>query len=317
MEKEKIRQQEKEEKEKEEQGEEKDILCPECGSDELLQADRAELVCDDCGVVVEQQQIDHGPDWRAFNQKDKNKKSRVGAPKTKMMHDEGLSTTIDWKDKDAYGRSLSNKRKKQMDRLRKWQRRISTKDSKERNLRFALGEIDRMASSLDIPESTREVASVIYRRALNEELIPGRSIEAVAASALYAACRQDNIPSSLDEIVSASRVDEQEVARTYRYISRELGLKIGPTDPSEFVPKYASKLNLSEETQRKAIEIIEKSAEEGLLSGKSPTGYAAAAIYLASILCNEKRTQKEVGEVANITEVTIRNRYHEQAEIIR
>jgi len=49
-----------------------------------------------------------------------------------------------------------------------------------------------------------------------------------------------------------------------------------------------------------------------MLSGKSPTGYAAAAIYAASLLCNEKKTQNEVASVAQVTEVTIRNRYQEQ-----
>jgi transcription initiation factor TFIIB len=43
-------------------------------------------------------------------------------------------------------------------------------------------------------------------------------------------------------------------------------------------------------------------------------GLAAAAVYAASLLTNEKVTQSEVSEVANISEVTIRNRYHELLE---
>jgi len=65
---------------------------------------------------------------------------------TQTMHDKGLTTTIDWKNKDAYGRSLSAEKKSQMNRLRKWQTRIRTKDAGERNLQFALSETDRMAS---------------------------------------------------------------------------------------------------------------------------------------------------------------------------
>ncbi len=303
-------------KETEEQPED-ELICPECGSEDLVSdAERAEVVCDDCGLVVEEDQVDRGPEWRAFDSSERDDKSRVGAPMTKRMHDKGLTTNIDWRDKDAFGQSLSADRRAQMKRLRKWQNRIRTSGSKERNLQFALGEIDRMASSLNVPESTREISSMIYRRALDENLLPGRSIEAVSASALYAACRQENIPRSLDEISEVSRVDKQEVARTYRYIARQLDLEIGPTNPAEFVPRFASELGLSEEVQQKAIDIIDETAEKGLLSGKSPTGYAAAAIYLASILCNDKRTQKEVADAANVTEVTIRNRYHEQAEAI-
>ncbi|MDY6764916.1 MAG: transcription initiation factor IIB [Halobacteria archaeon] len=313
-----IRDYEKEEEEADESEDVEEITkCPECGSQNLVEdTERAEIVCNDCGLVVEEGQVDRGPEWRAFDSKERDDKSRVGAPMTQRMHDKGLTTNIDWRDKDAFGQSLSADRRAQMKRLRKWQNRIRTSGSKERNLQFALGEIDRMASALNVPESTREIASMIYRRALDENLLPGRSIEAVSASALYAACRQENIPRSLDEIAEVSRVDKQEVARTYRYIARQLNLEIAPTDPAEFVPRFASELNLSEEVQQRAIEIIEETAEKGLLSGKSPTGYAAAAIYLASILCNDKRTQKEVAEAANVTEVTIRNRYHEQAEAI-
>jgi transcription initiation factor TFIIB len=201
-----------------------------------------------------------------------------------------------------------------MHRLRKWQERIRTKDAGERNLQFALSEIDRMASALGVPRSVREVASVIYRRALDEDLIRGRSIEGVATACLYAACRQEDIPRSLEEVSEVSRVEQKEIGRTYRYVAQELSLKMEPVDPKQYVPRFVSELELSEEVQAKANEIIDVTAEKGLLSGKSPTGYAAAAIYAASLLCNEKKTQREVADVAQVTEVTIRNRYQEQIE---
>ena len=281
---------------------------------ELTRTADGELIHEETGLIVEEDQIDPGPEWRAFNHSERQEKSRVGAPTTKTMHDKGLTTTIDWKDKDAYGRSISSKKRSQMHRLRKWQERIRTKDAGERNLQFALSEIDRMASALGVPRSVREVASVIYRRALKEDLIRGRSIEGVSTAALYAACRQEGIPRSLDEVAEVSRVPQKEIGRTYRYISQELGLELKPVDPKQFVPRFASSLQLSEEVQSKATEIIDVSAEQGLLSGKSPTGFAAAAIYAASLLCNEKKTQREVADVAQVTEVTIRNRYQEQIE---
>jgi len=287
--------------------------CPECNSSSVI-TDQSERVCEDCGLVLEDDQIDHGPEWRAFNSSERDQKSRVGAPTTKTMHDKGLTTQIDWKDKDAYGRSLDAKKRNQMNRLRKWQERIRTKDAGERNLQFALSEIDRMASALGVPRSVREVASVIYRRALNEDLIRGRSIEGVATACLYAACRQEGIPRTLEEVTEVARINQKEIGRTYRYVAQELSLEIQPTDPKEYLPRFASDLGLSEETIAKAREIIDTSAEQGLLSGKSPSGFAAAAIYAASLLCNEKKTQREVADVANVTEVTIRNRYQEQIE---
>ncbi len=179
--------------------------CPECESESISSDGGGELVCEDCGLVIEDENIDRGPEWRAFNHSERQSKSRVGAPTTQTMHDKGLTTQIDWKDKDAYGRSLSSEKRSQMHRLRKWQERIRTKDAGERNLQFALSEIDRMASALGVPRSVREVASVIYRRALNEDLIRGRSIEGVATACLYAACRQEGIPRSLEEVSDVSR----------------------------------------------------------------------------------------------------------------
>lgn len=296
-------------------GEQDELQCPECEGGRIIEDD-GERRCESCGLVVDDEIVDRGPEWRSFNSEERSNKSRVGTPITNTMHDKGLTTTIDWKNRDAYGRSLSSDKRRQMRRLRKWQERIRTKDAGERNLQFALSEIDRMASGLGIPRNVREVASMIYRQALNQDLIRGRSIEGVSTACLYAACRVEGIPRSLEELERVSRVDRKEIGRTYRYVSKELGLEMEPVDPKKYIPRFCSELNLSEAVKSKANMIIEISTEAGLLSGKSPTGFAAAAIYAASLLCNEKRTQREVAEVANVTEVTIRNRYQEQIKVL-
>jgi transcription initiation factor TFIIB len=290
------------------------LCCPECGGSLVVDDEHGETVCADCGLVVEEDSVDRGPEWRAFDSTEKDKKSRVGAPTTNMMHDKGLSTNIDWRDKDAYGNALGAKQRKKMQRLRKWNERFRTRDSKERNLKQALGEIDRMASALGLPENVRETASVIYRRALDEDLLPGRSIEGVATAALYAAARQAGTPRSLDEITTVSRVDKMELTRTYRYVVRELNLEVKPADPESYVPRFASDLDLSEESERRARQLLGNAKEQGVHSGKSPVGLAAAAVYAAALLTNEKTTQAAVSEVADISEVTIRNRYHELLE---
>jgi transcription initiation factor TFIIB len=303
------------ETERERQGAEGEVLhCPECGGNLVQDTEHGETVCADCGLVVEDSAVDRGPEWRAFESDERDSKSRVGAPTTKMMHDKGLSTNIGWQNKDAYGRSLSSRQRQQMQRLRTWNERFRTRDAKERNLKQALGEIDRMASALGLPENVRETASVIYRRALKDDLLPGRSIEGVATASLYASARQAGTPRSLDEIAAVSRVDKMELTRTYRYIVRELKLEIKPADPEQYVPRFASELDLSDETERRARELLGTARDAGIHSGKSPVGLAAAAVYAAALLTNEKVTQSQVGEVANISEVTIRNRYKELLE---
>ncbi len=288
--------------------------CPECGGSLVSDEVHGETVCDECGLVVDTDEIDPGPEWRAFDSAEKDEKSRVGAPTTNLMHDKGLSTTISWQNKDAYGNALSSRKRQQLQRLRTWDERFRTKDSQDRNLKQALGEIERMGSALGLGESVRETASVIYRRALEEDLLPGRSIEGVASAAVYAAARQAGTPRSIDEVVTVSRIDDMEFTRTYRYVVRELGLEMEPADPESYVARYVSALDLPDEVERRARELLRTGKDAQVHVGKSPVGLAAAAVYAAAQLCNEKLTQSEVSDVASISEVTIRNRYQELLE---
>jgi transcription initiation factor TFIIB len=285
--------------------------CPECGGSLAADEKRGERVCKECGLVVDEDEIDHGPEWRAFDSRERDEKSRVGAPTTKMMHDKGLSTNIGWQNKDAYGNALSSSQRQKMQRLRTWNERFRTRDHSERNLKQALGEIERMGSALGLAEEVRETASVIYRRALDEDLLPGRSIEGVATASLYAAARQMNRPRSIAEVAAVSRVDEMEFTRTYRYINRELGLAVEPADPLQFLDRVLDGLDLGEETRRYARDLLQDAKGTGAFNGKSPTGLAAAAVYAAGQLTGEQPTQSEVGEAADISTVTIRNRYKE------
>ena len=286
-------------------------ICPECGGRLTADERRGERVCRECGLVVSEDKIDHGPEWRAYDSRERDEKSRVGAPTTKMMHDKGLSTNIGWQDKDAHGNTLSSRQRKKMKRLRTWNERFRTRDHSERNLKQALGEIERMGSALGLAEEVRETASVIYRRALEEELLPGRSIEGVATAALYAAARQMNRPRSISEVAAVSRVDEAEFTRAYRYINRELGLAVEPADPLQFLDRVLDGLDLGEETRRYARDLLRNAKGTGVFNGKSPVGLAAAAVYAAGQLTGEQPTQDEVGDAAGVSSVTIRNRYTE------
>ena len=295
--------------------EKQETICPECGSTKLINDhERGEVVCGNCGLVIDDNLVDMGPEWRAFDHEQRDKRTRVGAPITYTIHDKGLSTMIDWRNKDIYGRDIPARNRAQWYRLRKWQRKIRISGATERNLAFALSELDRDSSRLGLPRSVRESASVIYRNAVENKLIRGRSIEGVVAASLYAACRRCKVPRTLDEIAEVSRVSKKEVGRTYRFLTRELHIRLPPTSPIDYVPRFASELNLSGVVQSKAIEIINQAMDNGLTSGRGPTGVAAAALYIASVLLNERKTQRDVADIAGVTEVTIRNRYKELTE---
>jgi transcription initiation factor TFIIB len=233
-----------------------------------------------------------------------------------MSHDKGLSTQIGWRNKDAYGRTIPHRSRAQIYRLRKWQHRIRTSKSGERSLAQGLTEINTMASKMGLPRHVRESAAVLYRKASLKNLVRGRSIDEVVAATLYAACRQCGVPRTLDEIADKSNVDRKSIGRTYRTITRELTLRLLPQSPRDYIARFCNKLALDIDVQRKAKEILDKVERQELPSGVAPSGVAAATIYIAALISGNPCTQKEVAEVAGVTEVTIRNRYKAISEAL-
>lgn len=288
------------------------VACPECGN-KALKRDyaRAEVVCGKCGLVLEDSIVDAGPEWRAFDTNQRDKRSRTGAPPKFMKANKGLSTEIDQYSRDSRGAKLPAQTRAQMFRLIRWHKRASIFSAMERNLAIALGELDRIASSLGLPANVREAAALLYRKAVEKGLIRGRLIESVVAAVLYTVCRQYSIPRTLDEIAEMSASSKKEIGRTYRFLKRDLGINMPLTNPVFYIPRFAAELGLSGEVQEKAREILETAISRGLISGRGPTGVAAAAVYIAGVLKGERKTQKEVADVAGVTEVTIRNRYRE------
>lgn len=284
--------------------------CPECNGRLRRADDDVDAVCDDCGLVVPDATLDTSVALYTPNGAGE-RESRVGPSSTNLLHDKGLSTTIGWQDTDANGNALSGERRQQMRRLRRWDERFRRRSSSDKNLMYALGEINRMASALGVPESTRETAGVIYRRALDDGLLPGRATEAVATAALYAASRVDSAPRSIGEVSTVSRVEQIRVERAYRHVSRELGLEIAPTDPRSFIGRIASDVGCTDATEREARRLASEAIEKGVHSGKHPVGIAAGALYAAAKRCDEPLRQADIARVAGVSEMTIRNRYPE------
>ncbi|MCS7106379.1 MAG: hypothetical protein NZ942_03620, partial [Candidatus Aenigmarchaeota archaeon] len=224
--------------------------------------------------------------------------------------DKGLTTEIGKGLGELY--KVPARKRAQYYRLTKWHKRLIK--SKDRNLSFALSELQRIVSFLNLPRSIHERIARYYEEAVNKGLVRGRSIESVIAALTYAVSREFGSPRTLDEISEASGVEKREIGRTYRYVSRELAIRILPADPITFVPRFCSMLGLSDKVQAKAVEILKKAKKHDITSGKGPTGVAAAAIYIACVLVGEKRTQREVADIVGVTEVTIRNRYKELIE---
>ncbi len=184
-------------------------------------------------------------------------------------------------------------------------------ENQRRKPEFVNSLFEKMTSALGLAEEVKLAALDIYRDAVKKHLIMGKTIESVAAAVLYSACRQCNVPRTLDEISNASGTGRKKIGRVYKHISQELGFNLTPASPIEYVPRFCSALSLYDGIQEKAAEILKWASEKGMTNGHNPASMAAAAVYIASILCNDRKTQQEVARAAGITEVTVRNNFKE------
>ena len=292
-----------------------EIKCPRCGKNTLVtDVETSEVFCSNCGIVVEEKLNDDRPE-RMFSDSLTNK-SRTGAKTSLTKHDRGLSTVINPYDKDSAGIPLSVSMKSSMTRLRRWDNRSRFNTSTDKNLQQALTELLKMKEKLSLPDAVAEKASYIYRKALEKKLVRGRSILSLIAACLYAACRKSETPRTLREVAATIGVKRKEISATYRLIYKELDLKMPVIDSTSCIAKIASNAELSEKTKRYALKILKKAESKNLLAGKHPMGVAASALYLACLNLEENRTQKEIADAADVTEVTVRNRCRGLRKII-
>lgn len=292
-------------------------VCVGCGQS-LFTKDyaRGEHTCTVCGLVLSERITDKGPEWRAFTADERNSRARTGAPATLTIADKGLATMIDWRNRDASGKALTSSTRADIYRMRKWHIRSRLHSSEHRNLSVAMSEMERLSSQLGIPRDVRETSASIYRKTLAKRLVRGRSIESVVAASIYLACRIHRIPRRLDEVVSETNLDRKKIGQSVRLIVTQTNLNVPLPSAKDLIPRLSSDLFLEGRTVKKATEIIKEAKERYITMGKDPGGIAGAALYIAGILEDDRRTQREIANVSRVTEVTIRNRYKELVRVL-
>ena len=282
--------------------------CPEC--DGVVRTITQETLCEDCGLILDEQRVDRGPEWRPF---DAAERERTGAPLTERRHDRGLSTEIGRK-RDGRGKTLPGRKRKQLSRLRRQQSRATWQSTADRNLAHGLGEVRRIAGEMDLADSIVEQACALFRRAQGESLLLGRSVEAMAGAAVYAICRMNGLPRTCGDVAALARVSNERVEHAYSVLNRDLSLPSVPVPPGAYIPGLASRVGLSEGTRRQAADVTEQAQERGLTNGKHPAGVAAAALYLVAEAHVEGVTQAELADAADVSTVTLRARWAELRE---
>lgn len=267
--------------------------------------ERGEILCGGCGLVLVQNLEDSSYENHGYTQQEFMTQTRTGPGISLTMHDKGLSSVIG-SNKDSTGNSLSSKTKLEFNRLRMWDQRSRSRTTSSLSKAFTI--LHGMKTKLSIPDNVVEKAAYNYRKAVLAKLTRGRTMSSLIAASLYAACRENNIPRTLDDIADAANVERRLLSRDLRTIITKLGLNLNQYDTSSFITKLANNMELKEKTKRDAIVFFKRCEEEKITAGKHPVAQAAAVLYLACIANDEKISQRKFSESSGVSDVTIRNR---------
>jgi transcription initiation factor TFIIB len=293
-----------------------DRICPVCGSKNIIIDDRGQSVCRECGTVIDSRVTMATYTPKMFSEQQSG--SGYGLPRDIMYPQSISGTEISISPRDIEGHRMTMKGIRGIQRLRVLQRKMQMMRSHERHLSRILNEVQTIINQLGLPRQIQENAAYIYRVYMKKKgSSKSRSVRGAAAAAIFMASRITGNPVTIEELSKTTGIPKRDINRCYKTLrlaiselKPELVSKLHGS-PEHFVTQIVSRLNLPIEVQAKAKEILENASKLGITSGKEPQGLAAAAVYMASILTNNKRTQHEIAEAARITEVTIRNRYKE------
>jgi transcription initiation factor TFIIB len=263
--------------------------CPECKSTHLADRPQEECsVCLDCGFVISAETAE-------MKITEQQKRQRSASCHTQS----GLSI----REKNTVGENL-------IDILEQWNQ-VKIRDATEKNLALALQYVTKTAIDLSVPRVVLEKASLVYRRIIEKRLVKGRSMRALAATAVYIGCKQCGIAVTTKRVANVSKISPRRITRFYRLVAKQINITLEPASISIYAKDLSKKLQVSERTMATMEKLAEVLQRSKFFVGKDPTGIACAAIYVATVLNGEKRTQREIAEVARITEQTIRARCRE------
>ena len=282
----------------------KSIICFACESREVLNLDKesGEIVCGSCGVIIDERIEDIANDKRVLSP-DSMDKRRIGPRHSLTSRNKGFSTVIG---KQNYKGGADGSVGIDFGRIREWDSRI--RSSHDKRLEKALFELGRLRECLALPDAVAERSAYFIRKSSDFGLTKERTVASLTAASVYLACREAEVPKTLDEIARISNVRRKRLARDYRLLFRTFEKQLPVTDLPRCVTKIANMTGVGEAKKRRAIELVNALTEIGVSAGKSPLGLAAAAIYLICKNTDEEKTQAALAKAAGVTEVTIRNR---------
>ena len=288
------------------------LISNNCNHTELIfDENRGEQICVLCAKVIEENIVDLSRE----NYSDDFENLRTG-PKLSLSYDGGLSTMIGKLNTDSQGKPLSREMKNTMSRVRTWDSRSKASTSAKKNLRVALLELAKLKEKMALSDPIIERAAYFYRKAMENNILRGRTVKGIVGACLYAACRDMGTTRTIIEISKNIQEKRKIIAKSYRILFRRLSLNVSITDPQELIVRAANNLKIGENTKREAFLILEILRKNNLIVGKKPESVAATTLYMACIKTNVKISQNKVANMSRVSSVTIRHRLKEFTKIV-
>lgn len=275
----------------------KKVVCWQCGSGNLRELVENEgKICMDCSAVNADKP---STDVMDVNTLDDGSINKVTGVFEGLQHNAtAFHSNLEWEGSSALIRN------------------IKVRDSTEKNLALAFSGMVTISSDLNISKEVLMKALSLYKKVVEKRLTRRGSIKSFCAGTLYMASKLCNAPKSLSEIAYASHISRKAGFIAYKVLLRELGVYIPPPRLKECFVQATLKLKVDAEVAEMAVRILESVEEAKIHLGKDQSGIVAAAIYISSIKLGKKITQRELGKILNITELTIRKRCHELDVIV-
>lgn len=276
--------------------------CPECSGRLRDDESRGETSCRECGLVVEDSRIDPGPDW--------GRDGRYGEKRARVpdrdLHDRGLGSQIGYKSQDHSGR---------LKRQEKWNDHAKTPEKRDRGRGYATGEIQRIGSSLGLPDSLLKQAKLLFRRIQDGDHTDGEGcqgfdLDVLAATAVYTICRNHQRGFTAGDIEQVARAPAKRINRRHSWLSDELGLAVPPPDPRQRLRVVAANAGISDRDTRDALSVLD-ALDDTLVHKGSPSTVVAGVLYHVAAGCV---TQAGVADAAGVSSPALRNRLREIEE---
>ncbi len=259
--------------------------CPECGGRNIyIMHNRKEKVCNDCGLILDDCLIEE----RQFI--DEGRKNHATNPYLSIASGKGVDGKI-FKDSWLYS-------------------------TKEKNFQSVCEKIDFVVSRLRLTSNISKEACLLFKSVIDRDINIGRDNNSLLYACVYISCIMHGVPRTPLEITAFTDIKIKKLMKAYKIIKHELNLNLENIQPIDLVQRFGSRANLKQSTITKAIDIFVKINNNIIFSGKNPQTLVASALYLASKITNEGKTQREIANATGVIEVTIRKRSREIESVL-